>query len=474
MSASGPAAVLHELMTLAGTEPGAVAVRFTGADPVLPTPLRIGDFGAAAIAAAAAQAARLYEHRTGRPQEVHVAVDAAAAAMRGSRYIRQVDGDSPVAGPKPGMSPVAFCRTRDDRWIFYQRLFPHHLARQLAVLGCSGTDEEIRTTTAKWDGAALEDAIAAAGACAALVRTRAEWAVHEQALAISRLPLFEITRIGDGPAKPTGHGDRPLTGLRVLDVTRVLAGPTCGRTLAEHGADVLRVGLPVLPDSEPMLRDTGFGKRSCVLDLKQADGAATLLALAREADVFCQGYRPGALAALGFSPEALAERSPGIVVVSISAFGHTGPWRERRGFDSVVQAASGVSHELGGPDGVPRSVPANPLDYITGYLAAFGVMLALERRAREGGSYHVRLSLARTSHFLNGLGRVPQEAVARCYAELPAQRLAELLVETDTPFGRLRHLAPVASMTLTPPRWDRPSVPIDHDGAEWTAHGDAQ
>jgi crotonobetainyl-CoA:carnitine CoA-transferase CaiB-like acyl-CoA transferase len=461
-----PADILNDLMALAGQETAGDTVSFTGEDPVFPTPFRIGDFGAAAIAACAVQAARLYEQRTGLAQTVRVPVDAAAIAMRSSRYIRE---DPPVEKPEPAMRTVGFYPTRDGRWIFTQRLFPHHFARQLDVLRCEPTDAAIGEATLRWDGADLEDAIIANGACGALVRTHAEWDRHEQSAAVASLPLFEITKIGDSEPEPPvpGNGSRPLSGLRVLDVTRVLAGPMCARTLAEHGADVLRVGSAAVPDNPQMSRDTGHGKRSCVLDLKSADGVRTLAGLVRGADVFSQGYRPGALARCGFSPERLAELRPGIIAVSISAYGRTGPWSDRRGFDSVVQAASGISDELADPTGRPRSLPANPLDYTTGYLAAFLVMVALGRRAVEGGSYHIQLSLAQTGRYLGGLSRADADLVASRDPELPAARLAELMISRRTPFGGLRYFAPAALLSLTPGHWDLATVPVDHDRPEW-------
>ncbi len=193
-----------------------------------------------------------------------------------------------------------FFETEDGRWIFLHRRAAHHAARQERVLGCGGSDAEVAAAVRRWKGADLEEAIVAADACAALVRSHAEWAGHEQAAAVAELPLLEVTRIGDSDPEPAGSGDRPLGGVRVLDVTHVLAGPTCARTLAEHGADVLRIGKGSAGDRNPMQRDTGHGKRSAVLDLKSADGAATLRALIGGADVFSQGYRPGALTAPGF------------------------------------------------------------------------------------------------------------------------------------------------------------------------------
>jgi len=470
MSADSPAAILDELMKLAGEQPAGPRATFGGADPVLPTAFRIGDLGAAVIAAGALQAARLFERRTGMVQTVHVDVDAAAVAMRGSRYLTAVP---PV--PPSGRRPVGFYRAGDGRWVFLQRLFAHHFQRQLDVLGLAADagDEAIAAAVLGWNGAELEEAIIAAGACGAMVRTRDEWAAHEQGRALAALPLFAITKTGDSPAEPSGAGDtRPLAGLRVLDVTRVLAGPTGARTLAEHGARVLRVGTAAVPDNPQMMRDTGHGKRSCDLDLKSPDGAAALRGLVAGADVFCQGYRPGALDALGFSPAELARLRPGIITVSLSAYGTAGPWRGRRGFDSVVQSASGIAQELADADGGPRSLPANPLDYTTGYLAAFLVMVALGLRARDGGSYHIDLSLAQTGRYLAGLPRADAALAAARPTDLPPARLDELLITRRTPFGLLRYFAPVARMPGTPPRWDLPTVPLDSDRPDWGAFGD--
>jgi crotonobetainyl-CoA:carnitine CoA-transferase CaiB-like acyl-CoA transferase len=464
MTANTPGAILDELLKLAGEPPAGTRATFSGADPVLPTPLRIGDLGAAAIAAAAVQAARLFEQRTGMEQAVHVDVDAAAVAMRSSRYLTAVP---PV--PASGRRPVGFYQAGDGRWIFLQRLFPHHFQRQLGVLRCppDADEDAIAKAISGWNAEELEEAVIKGGACGALVRTYREWAAHPQEHALAALPLFSVTKTADSAPEPAGTGDRPLSGVQVLDVTRVLAGPTCARTLAEHGAQVLRVGTSSVPDDSQMMRDTGHGKRSCELDLRSADGADALRRLVAGADVFSQGYRPGALDRLGFSPAELGRLRPGIISVSLSAYGPAGPWRGRRGFDSVVQSASGIADELAGADGVPRALPANPLDYTTGYLAAFLVMVALGLRAREGGSYHIELSLAQTGRYLAGLSRADGTLVASRQPDLPRARLDELMITRRTPFGTLRYFAPVARMPGTPPRWDLPTVPLDNDRPEW-------
>ena len=459
---SGPAAILDDILTIADVPRSGGGVRFHGADPVLPTSFRIGELAAAAIGAAGLQAARIHALSMGVEQSVDVHVDAAAVATRSSR---QLVAEPPL--PAPALRTVGWYRTRDDRWLFTQRLFPHHFERQLEVLGCEPNEEAIAAAVARHDGQWLEDRIVENGASAALVRTRDEWHAHPQAAALARLPLLEITRIAPSAPIPLPSGDRPLKGLRVLDLTRVLAGPTCARTLAEHGADVLRISSPRHPDDHRMMIDTGHGKRSTILDLASVDDRAKVLELLRTTDVFAQGYRPGAIAALGLGPEEVAAARPGIVYTSISAFGNSGPWRNRRGFDSIVQAASGIMiANAVGPR--PRALPSNPLDYITGYLAAFGTLVALERRAREGGSYHVEVSLAQTGRYLDErLTRTSAEAAAARPAEPPAELVERLSIQRETEFGRLAYLAPVAQLSVTPARWERPSVPAAHDLPEW-------
>lgn len=460
--ASIAAQLLDGIMTEVGEERTSHHVEFIGEDPIFPTTFRIGDAGAATIAACATAAARLWLLRSGRRQEVRVPVEAAAAAMRSSRYIRLVGAEPRVAGGRG----LPIYRTADDRWFYFQRLFDHHQARVTAVLGCEYEEEALSRAIGGWISTELEEALVERGASAGYIRTWDEWAAHDQANAISRLPLLEVVKIGECDPVPMPRGPRPLSGMRVVDITRVLAGPTSSRTLAEHGADVMRVGTDRFPDNPTMMQDTGHGKRSCRLDLKTDTDARHLWRLIESTDVVCQGYRPGALDGMGFSPTEVAAKRPGIVYVSISAFGHDGPWSARRGFDSVVQAVSGIAHEAA-RDGVPRFLPANPLDYMTGYLAAFGAMLALHRRAISGGSYLVRVSLAQTGRWLQDTARVERDAADALPLDLAPERLDELMISRDTPFGRLRYLAPAAEMSETPPRWDLPSVPLDHDPPAW-------
>jgi hypothetical protein len=465
-----PTRLLDEIMAVAGEPPASSEVTFNGQDPIFPTPLLIGEVGAATIAAAAVGAARLWELRTGGMQTVEVDVDAAAAGMRASRYIRREDENGPpLAGNnqitvRGGGLPIF--QDRNGRWIYFQREFPNHRDITAKVLGCEYENEALARTVATWDAFELEQVVVDAGATAGVVRSYEEWSRHPQAQAIARLQLFDIVRIGDSPPEPLPAGDRPLSGLRVLDQTRVIAGPTAARTLAEHGADVMHIGLNQLPENPSQYLDGGHGKRAVEVDINTPEGLETVRRLVRDTDVFSQSIRPGSLDAKGLAPGNLAALRPGIVYLSLSAFGHEGPWAQRRGFDSVVQACSGICDELA-TDGRPRFAPANPLDYATGYIAAFGIMVALKRRALEGGTYHVRVSLAQTGRWLAGLRRVPLEAYQQLPNDLSKERMAELMTTIDTPVGRLSHLTPIARLSETTARWERSTAPIGHDAPVW-------
>jgi crotonobetainyl-CoA:carnitine CoA-transferase CaiB-like acyl-CoA transferase len=468
-----PRAALEELLSLvalAGSP--ASAVQIGGSDPVLPTRFRIGEAAAAAVAAAATASAELWALRTGRSRGQDISVDLrhATAALRSARYLR-IDGAAPKEpwDPLSGLYPA-----RGERWIYLHCNFPNHRAAALGVLGLpGGADRDaVARTVLDRDGLALEEAVHAAGGCAGFVRSMDEWADHPQSAAVAALPVLEIERVGDAPRESLPAGDRPLAGVRVLDLTRVLAGPTCARTLAEHGADVLKVSSPQLPHSGDIEIDTGLGKLSTFLDLRRPAEVETLASLVRDGrcDVFSQSYRPGSLAARGFGAQALAALRPGIVCVELSAWGRAGPWAQRRGFDTVVQCASGMAMIQGG-DGPPRTMPVSAIDYVSGYLMAFGAMVALARRAREGGSWVVRVSLARTGKWIVERGLLDAAAAAAVPRELPEDEIERITQRSPSPLGLIRHLAPVARMSETPPRWMRPPVPLGHDAPVWPARG---
>jgi crotonobetainyl-CoA:carnitine CoA-transferase CaiB-like acyl-CoA transferase len=466
---------LRTILPVAGwSEERARTVEITGdADPVLPTPFRIGAAGAAALAATGLAAADLWELRTGRRQEVAVDLRRAVASLRSGHYL-QVNGTKVrnERNPVMGMYPA-----KGGRWSYLHANFPNHRAAALRVLGCEENREAVRRAVANWDALELEEAIIAAGGAGGMVRSMTEWTQHRQAAAIASLPLLEIVKIGDSPPEKLPDGDRPLSGIRVLDLTRVLAGPTCARTLAEHGADVLKITASHIAARDDQEYDTGHGKLSARLDLRQPQDLDTLKSLMREGDVFSQGYRPGTLGNRGLSPEALAAVRPGLVYVSLCAFSHRGPWASRRGFDTVVQNVSGITSRQGelfpGPEPGPQFYPVSAIDYLTGYLMAFGAMVALARRAREGGSWLVRISLAQTGRWLVGLGEVPEAELKDVPKEFSETDLDRWSIESETPVGRLRHLGPTVQLSQTPPYWARPSVPLGYNQPAWPARAAA-
>jgi crotonobetainyl-CoA:carnitine CoA-transferase CaiB-like acyl-CoA transferase len=462
---------LRTIMPIAGwPDERAREVEITGgADPVLPTPFRIGAAGAAALAATGLAAADLWELRGGRRQEVSVDLRQAVASLRSGHYL-QVNGAavSTDRNPVMGVYPA-----KNGRWSYIHANFPNHRAAAMSVLGVPEEREAVRQAVAKWDALDLEEAILAAKGAGGMVRSMAEWAKHPQAAAIASLPLMEILKIGDSPPEPLPEAERPLSGIRVLDLTRVLAGPTSARTLAEHGADVMKITAPHLPNIGYQEYDTGHGKLQAHLDLRQPQDVETLRGLVREADVFTQGYRPGTLGNRGLSPEALSQLRPGLVYVSMCAFSHVGPWACRRGFDTVVQTVSGITTRqaelFSGANAGPQFYPVSAIDYLTGYLMAFGAMVALARRAREGGSWLVRISLAQTGRWLVDRGEVPQAALKDVDKELYPAEIARWSIESDTPVGRLRHLGPTVRMSETAPYWARPSAPLGHHQPVWPA-----
>jgi crotonobetainyl-CoA:carnitine CoA-transferase CaiB-like acyl-CoA transferase len=437
-------------------------VRLTGADPVLPSSFAVGTAAQASIAASALAAAQLWRLRSGRHQIVTVDLRHAAIEFRSERYFR-VDGQ---AADEFRDKIAGTYRCGDGGWVRLHTNFSHHRDGVLALLASEYDKASVQRALLDWRAEAFEDAAAQAGLVVSAQRSFEEWDRHPQGMAVARLPVFSIERIGEAPAQPLPEAERPLGGVRVLDFTRIIAGPVCGRTLAAHGADVLLVTAPHLPAIEPLVIDTGRGKLSCQIDLRDAAGQATLHALARDADVFVQGYRPGALQSLGFGPERVAQLRPGIVYVSLSAYSHVGPWAGRRGFDSLVQTATGfnVAEAKAAGTDQPKPLPAQVLDHAAGYLMAFGAITALARRCTEGGSWHVRVSLAQTGNWLRHLGRIEQGLSCD---DPGFDGLQDLLEEQGSGFGRLTAIRHAAQMSETPARWARPSVPLGTHRAAW-------
>ena len=436
----------------------------TGADPVLPSSFAVGAAAQTSVAAAALAAVELGHVRGQRRQRV--SVDMTHAALECSGWF-SLDGVTPNVWDK--FSGLYRCA---DGWVRVHANFAHHRDGALRLLGLSAETAQradAERELLSWSALDFEQAAADAGLVVAACRSFVEWDAHPQGVAVSTLPLFTIERIGDAAPRPLQRlnaDDRPLTGLRVLDLTRILAGPVCGRMLAAYGADVMLINSPHLPNIES-IADTSRGKLSAHADLRTPDGRDALKHLLATSHVFVQSYRPGGLAAHGFAPEDVARLRPGIVYVSLCAYGDTGPWRMRRGFDSLVQTATGfnLAEAEAAKSTEPKALPMQILDYGTGHLMAFAATAALRRQALEGGSWHVKVSLAQTGHWLRSLGRVETGfSIAR-------PKVSPYIETAASGFGELAGMAHSAKFSRTPTRWARPSMPPGTHAPEWPREG---
>ncbi|MFF5446907.1 CoA transferase [Streptomyces sp. NPDC012888] len=435
---------------LGGAEGQAARVRFRGGagSPLDGGALPVRELARAAVGVCSLAAAELEAARggPGGPAELWVDEGAVATAFVSERHLL-VEGRAPVV-----FAPLSGFWRAADGWVRTHANYPHHRAALLRALAPAGeSPEELAAAVAGRPAAEVQELVHAAGGLAVAVATGYG----------APRPLVE-TRTGRPrprplPAAPAGL---PMAGVRVLDLTRVIAGPVATRTLALLGADVLRIDPPGLPEADDAHADTGFGKRSARLDLARAADREVFEGLLAGADVVVSGYRPGALAALGLSADELTARRPGLVVAELCAWGWSGEWAGRRGFDSLVQAGYGISAAYASPDGVPGVLPAQALDHGTGYLAAAGVMRALA----GGGGRSLRFSLAGTASWL--VREVPRDAGA---AGGPGYAPGPWLREAASGYGRLRYAAP--PLAFGPGDWARGPSRWGTDRAAWAERG---
>jgi len=444
--------------------------RLTGLEPVLPSVYKTGVAAQSTIAASALAASEMWRFRTGRSQDVSVDMKHAAIGFRSERYT-QINGDTSKTFASSGVSDDpsevhGFYKCGDGGWLQIHGNYPAHKLGVIEAFRCEPTKRAVQDTLSKMTSLEAETYLTGRALPAAMMRTLDEWSVHPQGVAVSSLPLMEIEKIGDAdPLNFSDNPKRPLEGIKVLELTKVLAGPLMGRTLGEHGANVLWLNAPHLDVIDGLIMDMSKGKYPAHLDLGDRKDKVTFTELSKSADVFIQGYRPGSIASKGFSPYDMAEIRPGIVCVEISAFSHEGPWSGRRGFDSIVQTVSGIGREGGiakDQEGMVH-LPCQALDHGTGYLGAFGAMVALLKQRREGGSWRVRLSLAQTGHWLKSLGRLNEIASP----EFTRSDISEYLGEVESSYGKITFTKPVAQLSETPGFWALPPSPFGSYEPAW-------
>jgi crotonobetainyl-CoA:carnitine CoA-transferase CaiB-like acyl-CoA transferase len=436
-------------------------ITFIGADPIFESRFRIGACISIPMMAAAAGAAIVWRMRTGRDQDLSIDLRKA------------IHGVNPVYKFKPTVSGYAYQMpygvgnplifdlylTKDGRWVLPTGGYPHMMSEWCSLLRCPPDKAGIANAILKWDGQDLDDLAAERNMIFALCRSRQEWALHPQGELLASKPLVEIEKIADSEPEPFGPAERPLSGLRVMSVTHVIAGNVVSRTLAEQGAEVLHIDHPQEFEHEIFITDPCVGHRaSCWLDLKSAEGNRLGHDLAAGADVFVDSYRGRSLSNFGFSPQELADRRPGTIYCSVRCYGYDGPWANRGGFDMEALCVSGFTFAEGTPD-QPKFPPTKVMnDFIAGYLGAAGVTAALIRRAREGGSYHVKICLTRNAMWyptLGIFGRNELDFTGEEHQLLPPETITR-----QTPYGEVYRLAPPVQFSETPGYWEDPILAV--------------
>ena len=436
-------------------------VHLDDASQKLPSLFHVGAAAQTSIGLAAAAAELLYEERTDARQDVEIQKYAAELECTGYFHF---NGKALNAWEKfSGLYETS------DGHVRIHANFDHHRDGVLELLKLGDaeetTKEDVQTALRAWAAEEFETQASERGLVVAKVRTFAEWDEHPHARWSQTQPLISAHQLSAGQEKPLGEmpaETRPLDGIRVLDLTRILAGPICGRTLAGYGADVMLVNSPNLPNISSII-DTSRGKRSVHLDLLESVDQEKFRALVREADVLVQGYRPGGLDGLGFSQSELTKLNPSIVCVSLSAYGSAGPWGDRRGFDSLVQTASGFNHAEGQAAGADerKSMPVPILDYASGFLMAFAAQVGLFRRATQGGSWAFEISLLQTANWLRGMGQTSGGF------GVPKFQFKDALRAFSCSHGELAGMPHAAVFSKTPAVWTRPSTLPGTDLPEW-------
>jgi crotonobetainyl-CoA:carnitine CoA-transferase CaiB-like acyl-CoA transferase len=466
MASETGAAFQHVWDTLGGDATALDQMRFTGEGHGLPSAFKVGLVAQVSEGAAGLMAAEAWRARTGESQDVAIDRDAAAIGFWSERHAH-------VVGQEPEYiwdEISGHYRCGDGRWVQLHCNYAHHMAAATAAFKAQVSRAGMQRRLDGMTAGEAEAVLIEHGLPGGMMRSRTEWRAHPAGAALDGAPLLTLDKVGESDAREwSANPKRPLEGVKVLDMTRVIAGPVCGRTLAVFGADVLRLTPPRYPDRGPLVLDGGAGKRNAMLNINSNAGRETFEALVKDADIIVQGYRPGALDAAGAGADAALALNPAIVSVQLCAFGYEGPWAGRRGFDSIVQTVSGIA-DAGGraaglADGAPKPLPAQALDHATGYLMASAAMAALQRQRREGGAWRVRAALAWTGRWLESLG-----ALDAINALEPSEaNIAKHMLDEHGPFGHVRRIGMATELSKTPPIWTRPASPLDAHAPEWAS-----
>jgi crotonobetainyl-CoA:carnitine CoA-transferase CaiB-like acyl-CoA transferase len=443
------------------------AVSFAGQDPIVPSAHRLGACIGVPLMAGAVAAVAFHRHRSGPSQDLDLDLRQAVHTINpGAFWHPTLNGEM---APHPLLLDNPFnaapYRTADDRWVMATGVYPHLAAKWCRFLDVSPDSARVADAVATWNAFELEEEANAAGLPISVVRTPEEWRSHEQGALLASQPVIGLERIGDASVHDFGTAERPFDGIRVLSFTHAVAGPTVGRTLAEHGADVLGATRPNDYEHEFIYAEANVGSRSAYVDLDTSAGRERAETLLAETDVVVNNHRLGSLERRGLDPRELAQRHPGLVYVTVNCYGPSGPWARRGGFDMNGSATSGLM-TIEGSAAEPR-FPVTFLinDYITGYMGTIGAMAALVKRATEGGSWHVTVSLTRTAMWCRSLGLVdPSLAGSDEEHSLRDPRP----YDAPSPLGDVHMLAPPVRFSRTPPAWPDPIlVPRGSSRPQW-------
>jgi crotonobetainyl-CoA:carnitine CoA-transferase CaiB-like acyl-CoA transferase len=443
------------------------SVSFAGQDPIVTSRHRLGECIGVPLMAGAVAAVAFHRHRGGPAQDLHLDLRQAIHTINPGAFWHPTLNGEPAPHPLILDNPflVAPYRTADDRWVMATAVYPHLAARWCRFLDVPPDTARVAAVIATWDAFELEERATALGLPICVVRTPDEWLAHEQGALLAGQPVIGLERIGDAPVRDFGASELPFDDLRLLSFTHAVAGPTVGRTFAEHGADVLGATRPNDYEHDHIYAEANVGSRSAYVDLDTPTGKERAAALLAKADVVVNNHRLGSLERRGLDPRELADRHAGLVYVSLNCYGASGPWAGRGGFDMNGSAVSGLM-TIEGSATEPR-FPATFLinDYITGYLGAIGAMAALVKRTTEGGSWHVTVSLTKTAMWCGSLGLVDR-ALAGCDEDHSLRE--PVPYDAPSPLGDVHMLAPPVRFSETHSRWPDPIlVPRGSSRAEW-------